>query len=264
MIKGALHAHSTYSDGERSLAELRDLFRSDGCRFVAITDHADAFDARRAQEYVAECEALSDSEFVFLPGLEFGCERRMHILGYGVTALATSTDPQEVLRHIQRENGVDVIAHPQDSAFSWIESFDVLPSGIEVWNTKYDGKYAPRGRTFGLLHRMQTRRPDMHAFYGQDYHWRQQFRHLYTIVHTDSLDRASILGALRDGRYHGEKAELELPSDGAIDPLLLANFEATNARSSRFKTVMKKANAIRKRLGIAMPQSLKSQLRRFF
>jgi hypothetical protein len=264
MMKGALHVHSTYSDGERSLPELRRLFQEDGCRFVAITDHADAFDAGRVREYVAECEALSDSDFAFLPGLEFGCERRMHILGYGVTTLTTSTDPREVLRHIQRENGVDVIAHPQDAAFPWIESFDVLPRGIEVWNTKYDGKHAPRGRTFALLHRMQARRSDMRAFYGQDYHWREQFRHLYTIVDSDNIDRESILGALRDGRFHAEKAELVLPSDGLVDPLLLADFEATNARASRFRSVVKKANALRKRLGIAMPPALKSQLRRFF
>jgi len=264
MLKGVLHVHSTYSDGERSLAELRELFIQQGCSFVMMSDHADSLDAARVREYVSACHALSDAKFLFVPGLEFSCDRRMHVLGYGVTSLSASTNPQEVFTHIERERGVAVIAHPQDSAFSWIESFETLPMGIEVWNTKYDGQYAPRGRTFRLLQRLQPRRPGMLAFYGLDYHWVTQFRELYTVLHIDNLDPQEIIAALRNGQFHGSKGELELPSDGKISEALLTQFDRTNTRSSGARRFIQQINGIRKRLGLRIPAPIKSQLRRFF
>ncbi|HEY9232817.1 MAG TPA: PHP domain-containing protein, partial [Blastocatellia bacterium] len=93
MIKGAIHVHSTYSDGEFTLAELREVYAALGCRFVLMTDHAEDFDAARLTDYVAECERLSDEHFRFIAGLEFNCDRRMHVLGFGVTRLVATTDP---------------------------------------------------------------------------------------------------------------------------------------------------------------------------
>src|SRR6476620_7816676 len=147
MFKAAIHCHSTYSDGEFTLSELRHVYQREGYQVVCMTDHAESFDPESLRAYVAECQSLSDEDFRFIPGLEFECERRMHILGYGVTALTESAEPQEVIRHIEHQGGLSVIAHPGDSMFDWIETFEKLPSGIEVWNSKYDGPFAPRPRT---------------------------------------------------------------------------------------------------------------------
>src|SRR5690348_9900032 len=167
-VKGAAHVHSTYSDGEFTVAELREIFAAEGCTFVCITDHAESFDEIRLAQYVAECQSLSNEKLFFVPGLEYECERRMHILGYGATQRIDSKDPQTVIREIERQGGVSVIAHPKDEFFSWIREFQTLPRGIEAWNSKYDGRYAPRPATFALLQELRKRRPDMHAFYGQD------------------------------------------------------------------------------------------------
>ena len=109
-----------------------------------MTDHADDFDEPKLADYVRECAELSDGQFSFIPGLEYTCEQHMHILGYGVTVLADTMDPQRIIQHIEQHGGLAVIAHPKDTMFSWIETFDVLPFGIETWNSKYDGRYAPR------------------------------------------------------------------------------------------------------------------------
>src|SRR5688572_542560 len=110
MIQGALHVHSDYSDGEFTLAELRDVLIADGCRFACVTDHADAFDEAKVEAYVRECHQRSDDRFQFVPGLEYGCADRMHILGYGATSLITSTNPSVVIRHIEEAGGISVIA----------------------------------------------------------------------------------------------------------------------------------------------------------
>ena len=264
MLKAALHVHSTYSDGEFTLAGLKRIFTDDGCSVVGITDHADSFDEPKLADYISECAYLSDNRFLFLCGLEYGCEEQMHILGYGTTALVQTQDPQNVIRHIEEHDGLAVIAHPKDSMFPWIESFAVLPLGIETWNSKYDGRYAPRPGTFELLHRLRARRSGMRAFYGQDLHWKKQFRGLFTELQCDSVNRSGILNALAIGKYSGVKADLRLPSTGEISPELAAQFAARHAQSDRMRNFLKAGKKAIDKLGITPPGSIKSHLRRIF
>jgi hypothetical protein len=264
MFKGAIHCHSTYSDGECTLAELREIFLAQGADFVCMTDHAEFFDADKLKAYVEECEALSDERFRFIAGLEYECEQRMHILGYGVTSLAGTIDPQGVIRHIEAAGGVSVIAHPMDSMFPWIETFESLPFGIETWNSKYDGRYAPRSGTFHLLNRLRERKPEMRAFYGTDLHWRHQFRGLFNILRCETLTRDSVLSAMRSGDYSGVKGDFELPSSGELSEATLARFERINGRYHHWRNLLKKAKKMSGRLGKKLPAPIKSQLRKIF
>ena len=264
MLRGVIHTHSTYSDGEYTLRELREVFSAAGCSFVCMTDHAEFFDDAKLRAYVSECEALSDERFRFIPGLEYECERRMHVLGYGVTTLAGTTDPQEVIAHVEREGGVSVIAHPMDSMFEWIETFEVLPRGVETWNSKYDGRYGPRPGTFLLLARLRERRPDLLAFYGVDYHWKKQFRELYNLVECESPRREDVLGALAAGRFVGVKGSLRLPATGDVPEALLGEFGDAQTRSRRLRRLIKKTKKVADRLGLRIPAPVKAQLRRIF
>ncbi|HKS73191.1 MAG TPA: PHP domain-containing protein [Terriglobales bacterium] len=265
MLKGALHVHSTYSDGEFTVAELRKIYLDEGCSFVCITDHADYFDdSSSLRAYVQECEMQSDNQLRFVPGLEYSCDRRMHILGYGATQLTDATDPEEVIRHIDAQGAVSVIAHPKDEFFEWIEGFQVLPQGIEGWNSKYDGRYAPRPGTFALIQRLQKRRPSMYAFYGQDLHWKKQFRGLFVEAECDSNSPAQILQALAHGAFRGQKGELTLPSSAMISEQLIAEFAKDHDRSYSMWRFLKNAKGALDRLGIPVPQSLKAHLRRIF
>lgn len=264
MLKGTLHVHSTYSDGEFTLSELRQVFLVEGCAFACMTDHAEYFDQQKLEAYVRECESLSDERLCFVPGLEYECEQRMHILGYGAGALADSKDPQTVIRHIDAQRAISVIAHPKDEFFSWIESFEVLPQGIETWNSKYDGRYAPRPGTFKLLEQLRARRPEMHAFYGQDLHWKKQFRGLFVQADIPSARPAEILAALASGNFQGQKAELLLPSSGQIPEDLLQQFARVHQRSHRVTKTLKRGKQILDDCGIKIPESLKAQLRRIF
>ena len=264
MLKAVLHAHSTYSDGEFTLSEIKDIFWEQGAAVVCMTDHAESFDQRKLADYISECAALSDERFRFICGLEYECEQRMHILGYGCTAPALSKNPQEVIRHIEEHGGVSVIAHPKDAMFPWIESFDVLPIGIETWNSKYDGRYAPRPATFELLLRLQKRRPGMKAFYGQDLHWRKQFRGLFTQLNCGASNREEILEALSSGAFTGLKDGMELPSSGKLSPQLASEFAARHTKSDRMRNFFTAAKKASDGLGIRVPASIKAHLRRIF
>lgn len=264
MLKGAIHIHSTYSDGEFTLSELRDLFRAEGCAFVCMSDHAEFFDEESLGRYHAECAALSDTNFCFVPGLEYGCEQKMHILGYGARRLAQTGNPQEIIRYIEEQGAISVIAHPKDEHFLWIESFDTLPRGIETWNSKYDGRMAPRPGTFAMLQRLRSRRNDMQAFYGQDLHWKKQFHELFVHLDCDASTPASILAAFARGAYTGNKGELALPSSGILPLGLLAVFEKEHRRSDRIRKFMKSGKKALDRVGLRVPASVKAQLRRIF
>jgi hypothetical protein len=264
MLQGALHIHSTYSDGELTLGELRDVLVASGCRFACVTDHADSFDADSLRAYRLECEGRSDADFCFIPGLEYSCVNRMHILGYGVTSLMDSVDPEHVIAQIRGEGGLAVVAHPKNDAFDSIERFEPLPDGIEVWNSKYDGQYAPRRGTFALLGRLQARRPDVRAFYGLDLHWRNQYRGLFTEVACEAPDRDGVLAALRRGSYAGIKGGLRLPSTGTLSPEILERFELAHERSQRMRRCLGRAKSWVDRSGIAIPAPIKAQLRRIF
>jgi len=264
MLKAALHCHSTYSDGEFTLSELREMFLRNGYQLVCMTDHAEWFEPDQLRAYIEECDALSDENFRFIPGLEFECERRMHILGYGVPELVDSTEPEQVIKHIEDRGGVSVIAHPGDSMFEWIETFEILPSGIEVWNSKYDGPSAPRPRTFRLLYRLQQRKLDMKAFYGQDLHWRNQYRGLANALRIDSSNRTSVLNALRAGDYNGVSEGTELPATGELPEALLGDYGRIQDRYRRKQKLFKRVKKISGGFGKKLPAPIKARLRKFF
>jgi len=264
MLQGALHIHSTWSDGEFSLGEVREILMESGCRFACVTDHADGFDDARLAAYRRECEQLSDARFVFIPGLEYSCAGRMHIIGYGHTERLDTIDPETVIRSIRRNGGVAVIAHPRTEAFEAIERFDPLPDGIEVWNSKYDGQYAPRSGTFALLSRLQGRRPDMRAYYGIDLHWRRQFRGLFVEVACETIDADAIMKAVRRGEYAGVKGQLRLRSDGVLPPETVTRFEAAHERSERLRRAVGLVKRLADKVGFVVPRTVKAQLRRIF
>jgi hypothetical protein len=264
MLKGAIHIHSKYSDGELTITELRQTYLALGYSFACITDHAEYFDEQSIRTYHQELQRNSDAQFCFVPGLEYRCEREMHILGYGATVLSSIKDPEGILRHIASQGVISVIAHPKDDFFPWIERFEILPQGIETWNSKYDGHYAPRPATFALLQRLRQRSPDMHAFYGQDLHWRKQFRGLCVAIDCAAVDPFAILAALKAGNFYGQKDDLQLPSSGILPESLLAEFGVTQTRSRRVFQALMSGKRTLDRLGIRVPESLKAQLRRIY
>ena len=261
-MKAALHVHSTYSDGELSIADLRQVYLALGCRIVCMTDHAEAFGLRSLQSYVSECRALSGDGLQFLAGMEFACRNGMHVLGFGVTSRVPSNDPQTVIRHIKDAGGIAVIAHPKITAFDWIESFDELPHGIETWNTKYDGRHAPRTVTFELLRRLRVRDPDVHAFYGQDMHDADQPRSLFTIVQSEDSTDHDILRALGSGRYFGLDGRTRLPPDGELGAPTVARLARTRVTSEGVRQVARAAKRLAERLGVPIPRPVRARARR--
>src|SRR5262249_5076250 len=138
-VRGILHAHSTYSDGTASIADMAAAARALGHRFIAMTDHSRALgiahglDEERLRQQMAEIDALNGAarrppadDFRILKGIECDIladgaldlpEALLNELDFVVGSVHshfrqdTETITARVIRAM--ESGcVDLIAHP--------------------------------------------------------------------------------------------------------------------------------------------------------
>jgi len=138
-----------------------------------------------------------------------------------------------------------------------------MPTGIEVWNTKYDGRYAPRPELFRLVQLLQARKPALRAFYGQDFHWKKQFRGLFNVLPCP-LNKSAILECFRSGDFCAVMGSLELPSHGRLPQPLLLQFAGIYRRSSRLRKLAIRAKNLAEGLGLTIPAAVKAELRKLF
>ena len=75
-LKGTLHIHSTYSDGELKLIELREIFLSRGFRFACVTDHAESFYRRSWMPTLKNARHFPMSVSNLFPALSLNASRR--------------------------------------------------------------------------------------------------------------------------------------------------------------------------------------------
>jgi hypothetical protein len=217
-IKGVLHVHSRFSDGDETLEHVVEVIQTTGMRFVAVSDHAEVFDDRRMEEYVRACEALSGSSFLVIPGLEFALKGgTIHILAYGIRQRVRFTTMEELVEGIHLAGGIAVLAHPPAGSINLIGSIKTKLDGIEVWNGRYDGTVAPRADSFQLLRRIRLVNPKASAFCGIDLHQiRQARKPIYMEVQSERLDRDSIFSALQTSRFTIHGSNTIIPASGNL------------------------------------------------
>jgi hypothetical protein len=127
------HVHSTYSDGDSSIAAMAATSQGRGLQWVYMTDHAPFFLIRNWNAYVAECQAASTGILV-IPGSEFGLTN--HYLGYGLQSFrATAVNScQGLIDYVSSLAGFGYIAHPDSPDLGWDDWNATGYTGIEVWN----------------------------------------------------------------------------------------------------------------------------------
>lgn len=199
--RGLLHVHSTYSyDGKLSLVELKHRLQAAGLAFAAMTEHTDQLTTEVAQRFVAECRALSDSTFVFLPGFEvpYG---RAHLLHLGATDFKVPVARNEDELLLWRAAApLVILAHPVRNRWRLDATLRGLIDGVEVWNQQYDGKRVPRPRSLSLL-RSLRRQSTLLGTVGVDFHRPEHLGAPYTTVTCKNLSEAHLLDALIEGSY---------------------------------------------------------------
>ena len=199
---GILHVHSNLSyDGRNTLAEIASLARRRGYRFVGMSEHSDTFEPQKMAYLVAECGRLSDASLLMVPGLEFTCDNRLHLLALGIEQYTDATNPALVARFVKEQGGVVVLSHPSRYGYQIPSGLEMLLDGIEVWNAGYDGRFLPNDRSIRLWEALHARNTSLRAFGSQDLHAIENHRHVMVNVQCEELTRDSILKSLSEGSF---------------------------------------------------------------
>lgn len=133
---GAVHIHSTYSDGTSNIKEIASHAKKAGLSWIIITDH------NNMKGYNNGEEGIYDGVVVLI-GEEISPDLSNHYVALGLSqAISENQSPLEFIQEVKRQNGFGFIAHPDENlsrknkyrALRWedwsISGFD----GIEIWN----------------------------------------------------------------------------------------------------------------------------------
>ncbi|MCF7815446.1 MAG: PHP domain-containing protein [Candidatus Pacebacteria bacterium] len=261
--KGILHCHSTYSyDAKLSLLELKKLFQEKGLSFVCMTEHVDELTPERSEEFVRECEVLSDDSFRFIPGFEVPY-KHAHILMIGMREfLGKYASTLEVLKTWTSKAEFVVLAHPVRNHFEVEDGLLEQIDALEVWNQQYEGKRVPRTRSVTLLDGLRKQKPLLLAVGGVDFHRTEHFGSPVTTLSVEKLTEATILEKLQTGAY-------SVSSDKAFFYGTLPNsvglLRAHRLESLVSVTVIvmgKFVNKILASLGLSLPKSFRNIIRK--
>lgn len=134
---GAIHLHTTYSDGGANFGELIGAARKAGLDYIIVTDHM----TLKGKEL--GYEGFSGSLFVLIGYEHHDVNKKNHYLAIGTdTVVAGQQDPQEYINAVRGAGGIGFLAHPSEDRhyfdqyppYPWtnwnVEGFD----GIELWN----------------------------------------------------------------------------------------------------------------------------------
>ena len=153
-LVGAVHVHTTHSDGALDVAGVVDEGRAAGLDFVLITDH-NTLAAKPREGYAGD--------LLLIVGVEISTDTG-HVLAFGFDAPPEHPFPQRaeaVLREITDLGGTAVVAHPTSprERLTWTDP--ALPGtwGIEVVNgdTQWRTAGAPRILLSGLVYPFSPR-----------------------------------------------------------------------------------------------------------
>lgn len=262
-IQGLLHCHSSYSyDAKLSLRELRELCIQNGIHFACMTEHTDELTKERAEEFVRECEALSDESFRFIPGFEVPY-KNAHILMIGAREFVVNYAPTlPVLDEWIKKAQFVVLAHPVRNKFIAEDALAERLDGIEVWNQQYEGKRVPRPRSIRLFETLRKRKSTLVATGGIDLHRDEHMGSPVVTLSVDAPNEAAIIEKLKLGIF-------AVSSPHARFFGLLTNADEL-MRKHRFESIISVAvigagkftNKTLAYLGLTLPASLKRAVRR--
>lgn len=219
--RGNLHTHTTVSDGELTPAEAKELYKSHGYSFLALTDH---------NRYGVHSE-LCDEDFLIIPGCErdtFYEGKVHHIVSVGgidsgfehgerFTGGKSGGSPQSIIDDINSRGDLAVYAHP-----FWSHALisDLLGLrglfGMEIFNYSCQQEWRSGNSEVFYDYMLENGRRLM-CFGSDDAHL-----HVpdalggYITVKCGALDRKSIIGALISGSFYASSSH-----DGKSAPEIL-------------------------------------------
>jgi vacuolar-type H+-ATPase subunit F/Vma7 len=261
-LLGVTHVHSTYSfDGKLQLREVARFFRERGVDFVLMSEHIEEIATPRIRDFVRECRAISDDNFTLVPGIEMD---EFHILLFGVEEPEDIEDHRALMEHFLKRGALMVLSHPVKIRRGIPEHVRPRLAGVEVWNSRHDGRVYPRLSNIRLYDelRRSSSRP-LPALCGLDFHSRQDEADLRLEIDAPDRSPRAILEEIRQGRTRILKGGQLLP----LDRLAASRTSLYRMKAAGYRTAYEQAYRINrglKRWGLRVPPGLRRFARKLF
>jgi len=230
MLRGIAHAHSTFSfDGKLELRTLQNLLTEAQIDFCLMSEHIETLDYEKISHMLAAYRALARDGCMMIPGIEID---DLHILIYGITAVKPYEEISDLARQMFDGGALIFVSHP-------IKVKKPLPpvilpwlTGVEIWNTRYDGRRVPRARNLQLWKQLTRECGTLQPLTGVDFHRASDLSGIRIEVDCPKEPRA-VLDAIAAGRHSltldGRKIEIDSPPftaavwTGIFDLMVSAN-----------------------------------------
>jgi len=127
-VRGAVHVHTTRSDGSGTVDEVAAAAARAGLRFVVVTDHGDGTRPPLGPAY--------RSGVLVIDGVEISTTHGHYLaFGLGQAPYRLAGDAADVVEDVRRLGGFGVVAHPDSPkpALSW-RDWEAPVDGIEWFN----------------------------------------------------------------------------------------------------------------------------------
>lgn len=156
--KGAIHIHTTYSDGTESIKQIAKAAKKAGLEWIIITDH---------NNLTALKEEGWHEGVAVIAGEEISPHDGDHYLALDIKqAIPENLSPQEHINEVNKQDGFGFIAHP-DEFYARKNGFRPLRwtdwnikgfQGLEIWNYMSDwvDKYDPNRKAYHYLFKNRT------------------------------------------------------------------------------------------------------------
>lgn len=132
---GAIHVHSTFSDGTGEWKEVAELAGRYGLDYLIMTDHNTLEPLNRNYEgFYGDCLVLAQTEIN-------DEDDKNHFIAINVQQeIPSLCDTAISLENVKKQNGISIIAHPYENrhelkypAYPWTR-WDLEVDGVELWN----------------------------------------------------------------------------------------------------------------------------------
>lgn len=134
--RGALHMHTTHSDGTGTLPELVQAAKEAGLAWIWVTDH-DTMAAKPS-------EGIIDGVTTLI-GYEITPQRNHYLVGDVDELVSRELSPANYVAEVAQRGGVGIVAHPDEKAYNrykepyrWDDWSIRGFTGIELWNYMSD------------------------------------------------------------------------------------------------------------------------------
>jgi hypothetical protein len=203
-VRGNLHGHCSESSGCASVPLLAGVekHRNAGARFLALTDHDTVTDLSEARTLWPDT--------AFLEGFEWSRSQNILFIGEKVPPLYELS----LREALQQASGLlTVICHPRPHrgrdywTIPMILALDPPPSAIEVFNAHYDRPLridpGPNPLYTDTWDALLSRGLRVWGFANDDSHDPPDFGRTATVANVNELSSASLMEALKAGRFYG-------------------------------------------------------------